>query len=84
MFTLLKIKELLENLTFYKKKYKKIKKKLNLAIEKRNILYVSDNFGYFYSYNYINDKVLWAKNFKIPFRSNLKIIKNKIIAANQK
>ena len=28
-------------------------------------------------------KLLWAKNYKIPFRSNLKIYKNKLIAANQ-
>ncbi len=75
-------KKIIRKFNFYKKKYKKIKKKLNLAID-NEIVYVSDNFGYFYAYNYSNDKVLWAKNFKIPFRSNLKIIKNKIIAANQ-
>ena len=28
-------------------------------------------------------KIIWAQNYKIPFRSNLKIFKNKIIAANQ-
>ena len=78
----IKDKRIIRKFNFYKKKYKKIKKKLNLAIENETV-YVSDNFGYFYAYNYINDKVLWAKNFKIPFRSNLKIIKNKIIAANQ-
>ena len=26
---------------------------------------------------------MWAKNYKVPFRSNLKISKNKLIAANQ-
>ena len=78
----IKDKRIIRKFNFYKKKYKKIKKKLNLAIENETV-YVSDNFGYFYAYNYINDKVLWAKNYKIPFRSNLKIIKNKIIAANQ-
>ena len=67
---------------FYKKKYKKINKKLNLIVE-NNIIYVSDNFGYLYAYNYLDGKLLWAKNYNIPFRSNLKIYKNIIFAANQ-
>ena len=67
---------------FYKKKYKKINKKLNLIVE-NNIIYVSDNFGYLYAYNYLDGKLLWAKNYNIPFRSNLKIYKNTIYAANQ-
>ena len=28
-------------------------------------------------------KIIWAKNFKIPFRSNLKIFKDKLILSNQ-
>ncbi len=72
----------LRKYNFYKKKYKKIKKKLNIIID-NSVLYVSDNLGYFYSYDYKEDRVLWAKNFKIPFRSNLKIFDNKIVAANQ-
>ena len=67
---------------FYKKKYKKIKKILNLIVEK-NIIYVSDNIGYLYAFNYIDNKILWAKNYKIPFRSNLKLVDNKLVAANQ-
>ena len=67
---------------FYKKKYKKINKKLNLIVE-NNIIYVSDNFGYLYAYDYLDGKLLWAKNYNIPFRSNLKIYKNTIFAANQ-
>tara|TARA_A100001015_G_C15012270_1_gene723718 strand:+ start:376 stop:1695 length:1320 start_codon:yes stop_codon:yes gene_type:complete len=67
---------------FYKKKYKKLKKKLNFIVEK-NIIYVGDNFGYIYAYDYINDKIIWAKNYKIPFRSNLKIVKGKIVLSNQ-
>jgi outer membrane protein assembly factor BamB len=67
---------------FYKKRNKNLKKILNYAIEDE-IVYVSDNLGYIYAYSYILDKVLWAKNYKIPFRSNIKLIENKIIAANQ-
>ena len=67
---------------FYKKRYKKIKKKLNLIVE-NDVIYVSDNIGYLYAYNYNLNKILWAKNYNIPFRSNLKLSDNKLIAANQ-
>ena len=67
---------------FYKKRYRKLKKNLNIIIEDR-IIYVADNIGYFYSLNYKTKKLLWAKNYKIPFRSNIKIFENKIIIADQ-
>jgi len=68
---------------FYKKKYKKIEKKLSLIVEK-NIIYVSDNIGYLYAYNYEENRVIWAKNYKSSFRSNIKILGNKIIVSNEK
>ena len=68
---------------FYKKRFKKIKKLLNLIVE-NNIIYTTDNLGYVYAYNYKINKIIWAKNYKTPFRSNLKIIKDKIIAADEK
>ena len=74
-------KKLLINLIFIKN-FKRVKKFLNLIVEE-NTIYVSDNLGYLYAYNYKIDKILWAKNYKIPFRSNLKIIDNKLIASNQ-
>ena len=74
--------KIFEKFNFYKKKYKNLKKTINMIVED-NIIYVSDNFGYLYAYNYINKRVLWAKNYKIPFRSNLKILNEKLIAANQ-
>lgn len=67
---------------FYKKKYKNIKKKLNFIVE-NNIIYISDNIGFLYAFDYKQNRILWAKNYKIPFRSNLKIYENKLIAANQ-
>ena len=73
---------IINKFNFYKKKYKKIKKSLNLIIE-NNIIYVSDNIGYLYAFNYRTNKILWAKNYKIPFGSNLKLTKNSIIASNQ-
>ena len=75
--------EIISKFNFYKKKYKKIKKNLNLIIDK-NIIYVSDNLGYLYAYNFELDKIIWAKSYKTPFRSNIKILQNKIIASNEK
>jgi outer membrane protein assembly factor BamB len=72
----------LNKFNFYKKKFKNVKKVLNVIIE-QNIIYVSDNLGYLYSYDFKLNKIIWAKNYKIPFRSNIKISNNKIILANQ-
>ena len=66
---------------FYKKKFREIKKNLNI-ISESNIIYVADNLGYLYALDYINEKILWAKNYKIPFRSNLKIIGKKLLIAD--
>ena len=66
---------------FYRKKFKNINKKLNITIDD-SILYISDNIGYVYALDYLEKKLLWAKDFKIPFRSNLRIFDNKIIIAD--
>ena len=67
---------------FYKKKYKKLKKNLRI-VNGENIIYIADNIGYLYAINYIDQKLIWAKNYKIPFRSNLKLQDDKIIIADQ-
>ena len=74
--------EITKKFNFYRNQYKKIKKFLNIIIEK-DIIYVSDNLGFLYAYNFQEDKLIWAKNYKIPFKSNLKIIKKTLVAANQ-
>jgi outer membrane protein assembly factor BamB len=74
--------KIISKYNFYKKKYKKIKKELNIIVE-NNIIYISDNLGYLYSYNYKTNKILWAKKYEVAFSSNLKIFKNKIITTNQ-
>ena len=48
-----------------------------------NILFVSDNIGYIYAYDYLNEKIIWAKNYKIPFQSNIKLLSDKLIISNQ-
>ena len=77
----LELQEIIFEFNFYEKKFKKIKKKIHIIIEK-NIVYVSDNLGYLYAINLISKKLLWAKNYKTPFRSNIKILKDKIIISD--
>ena len=67
---------------FYQKKYKRKKKKLNTIID-NNIIYVADNIGYLYALDYLNKRLIWAKNYKIPFRSNIKIVDDKIVLSDQ-
>ena len=78
----IKTNKIIAKLNFYKKKYKKVKKNLNIVVN-NSIIYTSDNLGFIYAYDYNNKKVLWAKNNKIPFQSNLKIFNNKLIASDQ-
>ena len=68
---------------FYKKKLKKFKKEIKLIVKKDFIIAV-DNFGYAYSINYKKNKIVWAKNFLIPFRSNLKIINENLFLSDEK
>ena len=78
----IKEKRIIRKFNFYKNKFKKIKKKINFLVA-NNIIFVSDNLGYLYAIDYKKDKVIWAKNYKIPFRSNLKLYQNTLIVANQ-
>ena len=75
-------KKLTNKFNFYNKKFRNIKKKLNLIID-NGVIFVSDNIGFLYAFDYKNNKVIWAKNYKVPFRSNLKISQDKLIASNQ-
>ena len=43
--------------------FKGVKKNLNFIVED-NIIFVTDNLGYFYAYNYNLNKILWAKILK--------------------
>ena len=60
--------KVIKKFNFYKNKYKKIKKNLNI-ITNNGVIYVSDNIGFLYAYDYMDDKILWAKNFKTPSNS---------------
>jgi len=76
------LKEKVFKYNFYKKKFKNFDKEIFLIINK-NILYAADNLGYIYAINLEKKSIIWAKNYGIPFRSNLKIIENQIFLANQ-
>tara|TARA_B100001093_G_scaffold457106_1_gene468604 strand:- start:184 stop:1560 length:1377 start_codon:yes stop_codon:yes gene_type:complete len=67
---------------FYKRNFKKFNKKINFIVND-NILYAADNLGYIYAINLDKKSLIWAKNYGIPFRSNLKFVDNQIILANQ-
>jgi len=67
---------------FYKKKIR-AKKEIRLII-KDDFIIAADNFGYVYSINYKKNKINWAKNFLVPFRSNLKIINDILFLSDEK
>ena len=67
---------------FYKKNFKNFKKKIYLTVNK-NILYAADNLGYIYAINLQTKSLSWAKYYGIPFRSNIKIVDDQILLANQ-
>jgi outer membrane protein assembly factor BamB len=78
----LNLKKKIFKYNFYKKKFKNINKKINLIVAK-NVLYAADNLGYLYAINLEDNSIIWAKNYGIPFRSNLKFSNNQIFVANQ-
>ena len=67
---------------FYKKRFKKHFFKINLTIESNNLI-VSDNLGYLYSIDAESGKLIWAKNYGIPFRSNIKTDDGYLFLVNQ-
>ena len=68
---------------FYKKKFKNIDKKINIIL-KNDFLIAADNFGYIYCINHVEKKLVWAKNYLIPFRSNIKILGNLLFIMDEK
>jgi len=67
---------------FYKKRFKKHFFKISLTIELNNLI-VSDNLGYLYSIDVESGKLIWAKNYGIPFRSNIKTDDEYLFLINQ-
>jgi len=78
----LKLRKKIFEYNFYKKSYKKFKKKIYLVVN-NNVLYAADNLGYLYAIDLNNKSLIWAKNYGIPFRSNIKIVDEQILLATQ-
>jgi outer membrane protein assembly factor BamB len=64
---------------FYNKSEKKLKPRLNFAIQK-NILIVTDDVAKYYAINIETGDIIWSKNNIVPFNSEIKI-KNDIFYA---
>ena len=75
--------QLIYQFNFYKKKMKKNKKIIKLIVKNESII-AADNFGYIYSINFKKQKINWAKNYLVPFRSNLKIIEGILFLSDEK
>jgi len=78
----LEFKKKIFEYNFYKKNFKNFEKEIYLLIDK-NILFAADNLGYLYAIDLNSRSLLWAKNYGIPFRSNIKFANNQLFLANQ-
>ena len=67
---------------FYKNMYKNKPKEINISISENNLV-IADNLGYVYSLNKANGKINWAKNYSVPFKSNIKIDGDNVFLINQ-
>lgn len=61
--------------------YKNYNLDFKLIVNKGNI-YISDNLGNIHCLNLKTLKIVWKKNYGVPFRSNLKINKNSLFLIN--
>ena len=77
----IKDRQVIWKYNFYKKRYKNIPIIIKLKISK-NYLIALDNLGFAYSLE-IDRKIKWAKNYGIPFKSNVKLDKENIFILNQ-
>tara|TARA_B100000674_G_scaffold175641_1_gene142168 strand:+ start:40 stop:1368 length:1329 start_codon:yes stop_codon:yes gene_type:complete len=67
---------------FYKNILKNFPKKINLIL-KNNVVFAADNLGYVYALDAKTEKIVWAKNYGVPFFSNIKIIDDLIFLVNK-
>lgn len=68
---------------FYSKSEKKLKPKLNFAINNEDLIVV-DNIAKYFSINLNSGKLNWIKNNSYPFNSDIKIFKDKFFAIDYK
>jgi len=75
-------RKLVWKFNFYKKRYREIPINIKLTISNENLI-ISDNLGYIYCLGINSGKLKWAKNYGVPFRSNIKINDGDIFLLNQ-
>lgn len=68
---------------YYTKQEKKLYPKLNILLDKENIL-ITDNIAKYYSINAITGKLNWSKRNKYPFNSDIKKYKNQFFVLDYK
>ncbi len=68
---------------YYTKQEKKLNPKLNILLDKENIL-ITDNIAKYYSINAVTGKLNWSKRNKYPFNSDIKKHKNQFFALDYK
>jgi outer membrane protein assembly factor BamB len=76
-------KKILWKKNHYSKQEKRLKPKLNFALEGQNLL-VTDNIAKYYSVNVNSGELNWSKNNSYPFNSEIKKNKNKIFVIDYK
>ena len=76
-------KKVLWKKNHYSKSEKKLRPKLNFAINENNIL-ITDSIAKYYSINLENGELNWSKFNTYPFNSEIKIYKNKIFVVDYK
>ena len=67
---------------FYKNILKNFPKKINLIL-KNDVIFAADNLGYVYALDATKEKIVWAKNYGVPFFSNIKIIDDLLFLVNK-
>ena len=68
---------------FYSKSEKKLKPKLNFALDNENLIVV-DNIAKYFSINLNSGELNWIKNNSYPFNSDIKIFRDKFFAIDYK
>ena len=68
---------------FYSKSEKKLKPKLNFAINNEDLIVV-DNIAKYFSINLNSGELNWIKNNSYPFNSDIKIFEDKFLAIDYK
>ena len=67
---------------FYKNILKNFPKKINLIL-KNDVIFAADNLGYIYALDTTTEKIVWAKNYGVPFFSNIKIVDELLFLVNK-